>query len=110
MRHAHHFLAVATGLAIAIAGAFAVAEPTADAAGADAHFAQPTYEHARDGAVPDLTRYGVLGDTQKLAALGASIGVCHDALSAAGVRYREVPASHSGACGYDEALVVQASM
>lgn len=110
MKTSFPFVAVACGLAIAIAGAFAIAERTAEAAGSEQHFARPVYERARDGAVPDLTRYGVLGDKAKLASLGTSIGVCHDALSAAGVRYREVPAAHSGACGYDEALVVQASM
>ena len=110
MKRAYPFVAIASGLAIAIAGAFAIADRTADAAGADTHFARPTYERARDGAVPDLTRYGVLGDKLKLASLGENIGVCHDALSAAGVRYREVPAAHQGSCGYNEALVVQASM
>jgi hypothetical protein len=111
MKRAYPFVAVASGLAIAIAGAFAIAERTAEAAGAGERFARPAYERARDGAVPDLTRYGVLGDKLKLAALGEDTGVCHDALSAAGVRYREVPAARStGGCGYDEALVVQASV
>lgn len=110
MKSVHHILAVASGLAIAIAGAFAIAERTADAAGAGTHFARPVYERARDGSAPDLTRYGVLGDKLKLASLGANASVCHDALAAAGVRYREAPAAHSGACGYNEALIVQASI
>jgi hypothetical protein len=110
MKRAYHFAAISAGLAIAIAGVLSIQSRAAEAASSGTRFARPSYETAREGAVPDLTRYGVLGDKARLAELSSDAGVCRDALASAGVRFKQIPAQHSGACGYNEAVVVQASV
>jgi hypothetical protein len=110
MKRAYHLAAISAGLAIAVAGAFVIQSRAAEASSSKPSFARPSYETAREGAVPDLTRYGVIGDKARLAELTSDVGVCRDALASAGVRFKQVPAAHSGACGYNEAVIVQASV
>ncbi len=82
----------------------------AEASSASVRFARPDYTAARASAVIDLVKYAALGDGQRLAKLGRSTQACHDALAAAGIDFTIVPAQHDGNCGYDEAVVVDASM
>jgi hypothetical protein len=96
---------------IALSGGVLLANwRSAEAAAGGVHFARPDYSAARAGAVIDLSRYGSLGDVQKLAAMARDPQACHDALAAAGVAFTQVAPEHDGACGYDEAVVVQASL
>src|SRR5262249_19566469 len=111
MKRAIPFLAIGASLAIAVATSFVVNSRTAEAASTPVLFARPSFDHARAGVIPDLTRYGVLGDATGLAALSNDVGACHDALAAAGVRYKQIsPAHATGGCGYDEAVIVQSSL
>lgn len=111
MKRGIHLVTFAAGLAIAVAGAFAINTRTAEAAANRPTFARPNYEIARQGAILDLTRYSALNDMKRLAGISSNDQACHDALSAAGVRYSELPAVHAtGGCGYDEAVVVQSSL
>jgi hypothetical protein len=109
MKRAHTFMAIGAGLMVAAAAALVVSSRVAEAGGSS--FARPNYERARDGAVPDLTRYGSLGDTVRLERLRTDEQACRDALAAADVKFTELPAMHaSGGCGFDEAVVVKASI
>jgi hypothetical protein len=65
---------------------------------------------ARAGAVIDLSRYAALGDSRRLSRLKGDVQACHDALAAAGIAFTQVPAMHEGKCGYDEAVLVDASL
>lgn len=96
---------------IALAGGVLLANwRMAEAAGGAARFARPDYGVARAGAVIDLAKYGALADAARLADISKDVQACHDALAAAGVSFTMVPAEHDGKCGYDEAVVVQASL
>jgi hypothetical protein len=111
MKRAYPFLAGAVALGLAVVGAFTVNARSAEASASTPRFARPNFEGVRDGSIPDLTRFGLFGDTKKLAALANNANTCRDALAAAGVRFREVPATHAtGGCGYDEAVLVQGSL
>ena len=70
MKRIHTFMAIGAGLMVAVAAGVAITSRAAEAA-AGSGFARPNYELAREGAVIDLTRYGSLGDTKRLAQLGA---------------------------------------
>lgn len=82
----------------------------AEAAAGGVRFARPDYGVAATGAVIDLAKYGALGDVTRLAGLQKNVQACHDALAAAGVDYTIVAPQHEGACGYNEAVVVAASL
>lgn len=111
MKKSHSLIALGVGLIIALAGGVMLANwRQAEASNGVTHFARPDYGAARAGAVIDLSRYGSLADAQKLAAMSNDVQFCHDALAAAGVKFTQVAAEHDGACGYDEAVVVQASL
>jgi hypothetical protein len=111
MKTSHSFIALGAGLMIALGGGVLLANGRmAEAAGDGARFARPDYHRARDGAVIDLEKYASLGDIKHLAGLSRDPQICRDALAAAGVDFTMVPAEHKGKCGYDEALVVEASL
>lgn len=111
MKKSHSLIALGAGLMIALAGGVMLANwRQAEASNGVTHFARPDYGAARAGAVIDLSRYGSLADAQKLATMSNDVQFCHDALAAAGVKFTQVAAEHDGACGYDEAVVVQASL
>jgi hypothetical protein len=111
MKKSHSLIALGAGLMIALSGGVMAAQwRAAEAANGATHFARPDYGAARAGAVIDLSRYGSLADAQKLAAMSTDVQFCHDALAAAGVKFTQVAAEHDGACGFDEAVVVQASL
>ena len=110
MKRIHTFMAIGAGLMVAVAAGVAITSRAAEAA-AGSGFARPNYELAREGAVIDLTRYGSLGDTKRLAQLGADEQACHDALAAADVTFTQLPAIHaSGGCGFDDAVIVKTSV
>jgi hypothetical protein len=95
---------------VAATAGFAITSRAAEAAGGSG-FARPNYELGREGAIVDLTRYGLLGDTKRLAQIGTDEQACHDALAAAGVTFTELPAIRaSGGCGFDDAVVVKTSL
>jgi hypothetical protein len=111
MKRAYPYLAIAAGLVIAGFAAVAVNARSAEAASGRPQFARPNYELARQGAVIDLSRYASLADSKRLARLAIDVQACHDALASAGVRFTQLPAAHgSGGCGFDEAVLVQASL
>jgi hypothetical protein len=110
MKRAYPFIAIAAGLAIAVVAVLAVNARTAEAS-SNSGFARPNYEFEREGAVIDLSRYSSLNDIKRLARLSTDVAACHDALAAAGVRFTQIPAAHAtGGCGFDEAVLVQASL
>jgi hypothetical protein len=110
MKRAYPFIAIAAGLLVAVAAVMAVNSRTAEAS-SSASFARPNYEFEREGAVIDLSRYSSLNDIKRLARLSTDVAACHDALAAAGVRFTQIPAAHAtGGCGFDEAVLVQASL
>ncbi len=83
----------------------------AEAAGGAVRFARPDYGVARAGAVIDLAKYGALADAARLSGLSKDVQACHDALAAAGVQLHAwFRPSMTAACGYNEAVVVQASL
>jgi hypothetical protein len=111
MKKSHSFIALGAGVMIALSGGVLLANwRSAEAAAGGVHFARPSYDAARAGATIDLQKYGALGDVKRLAGLSKNLGACHDALAAAGVDFTIAPAEHDGACGYDEAVVVDASL
>lgn len=111
MKKSHSLIALGAGLMIALSGGAMLATwRSAEAANGKVHFARPDYSAARAGAVIDLSRYGSLTDGKKLSEMAQDPGYCHDALAAAGVTFTQVAGEHDGACGYDEAVVVQASL
>lgn len=111
MKTSHSFIALGAGLMIALSGGVMLAQwRSAEASAGRAHFARPDYSAPRPGAVIDLSRYGSMADAQKLSAMAHDVQNCHDALAAAGVTFTQVPAEHDGSCGYDEAIVVNASL
>lgn len=111
MKTSHSIIAGAAGLAVALAGGFAVATlRTAEATSGEARFARPMQEAIAKSAATDLTRYGVMGDEKALSLLSNNLKACQSALKAAGVSFTMVPARHEGACGYAEALEVKASL
>ena len=111
MKKSHSLIALGAGLMIALSGGVMLANwRSAEAANGSVRFARPDYSAARAGAIIDLSRYGALGDSRKLAAMARDVGYCHDALAAAGVTFTQAAAEHDGACGYDEAVVVEASL
>ncbi|RYY94395.1 MAG: extensin family protein [Alphaproteobacteria bacterium] len=111
MKKSHSLIALGAGLMIVLSAGLLLANwRMAEAANGQVRFARPNYDAARAGAVIDLQKYGALGDVKRLAGLSADLGSCHDALAAAGVDYTIQPAQHEGACGYNEAVVVEASM
>ncbi len=110
-RAAIPFLAIAAGLAIAVTAVVAVNARSAEAAAGKARFARPDYGVERAGAVIDLKRYAALVDSVRLGQLSTDAAACHDALAAADVAFTQLPPMHStGGCGYDEAVMVQASV
>jgi hypothetical protein len=111
MKKSHSLIALGAGLMIALSLGVVLANwRSAEAAAGRAHFARPDYSAPRAGAVIDLSRFGALGDVKKLAALSRDVQYCHDALAASGVVFTQLAAEHDGGCGYDEALVVNASL
>ncbi len=110
MKRPHIFIAIGAGLMVAAIAAFAATSRVAEAAGGSG-FARPNYELAREDAVLDLTRYGSLGDVERLAQLGMDEQACQDALAAADVTFTRLPAIRaSGGCGFDRAVVVKTSL
>jgi hypothetical protein len=110
MTRIHTLIAIGAGLMVAATAAFVISSRAAEASDSSG-FARPNYELARSGAIPDLTRYGSLGDTARLEQLRTDEQACHDALAAADVKFTELPAIHaSGGCGFDEAVVIKASV
>ncbi|MBK8837812.1 MAG: extensin family protein [Hyphomonadaceae bacterium] len=111
MKKSHSLIALGAGLMIALSGGLVLANwRMAEAANGAVRFARPNYDAARGGAILDLQKYGALGDAKRLAGLSKNLGACHDALAAAGVDFTIAQPEHEGACGYDEALVVDASL
>lgn len=113
MKKSHSLIALGAGVMIALSGGVMLANwRIAEAAGGQVRFARPNYDVARPAgsAVIDLQKYGALGDVKRLAGLSKNLESCHDALAAAGVNFTIAPAEHDGACGYDEAVVVDASL
>lgn len=111
MKKSHSFIALGAGVMIALTAGLLLANyRMAEAANGTVHFARPSYDAARAGAVVDLQKYGALGDVKRLASLSKNLESCHDALAAAGVSFSIEPEQHEGACGYKEAVVVDASM
>lgn len=89
----------------------AINSRSAEAASSKVSFARPNYEFARQGAVLDLTRYGSLADTRRLARFKDDEQACHDALAQAGVTFTQLPEMHaSNGCGYNEAVLVKSSL
>lgn len=110
MQRVQTLIAIGAGLMVAATAAFAISSRVAEAAGGSS-FARPNYELAREGAILDLTRYGSLGDTKRLALLEKEEKACQDALAAAGVAFTRLPAIRaSGGCGFDRAVVVKTSL
>ena len=106
----HTLIAIGAGLMVAATAAYVISSRVAEASDSSG-FARPNYELARAGAIPDLTRYGSLGDTVRLEQLRTDEQACHDALAAADVKFTELPPIHaSGGCGFDEAVVVKTSI
>ena len=111
MKKSHSLIALGAGLMIALSGGLVLANwRMAEAANGAVRFARPNYDAARAGAILDLQKYGALGDATRLAGLSKNLGACHDALAAAGVDFTIAQPEQEGACGYDEALVVNASL
>lgn len=112
MMKTHSIIAGAAGVAVAIAGGLTVANwRTADATSAEVRFVRPMQEAiAAKPAATDLTRYGVMGDEKALSLLSNNLTACTSALKAAGVSFTMVPAKQEGACGYQDALEVKASL
>lgn len=113
MKKSHSLIALGAGVMIALSGGVMLANwRIAEAAGGQVRFARPNYDVARPAgsAVIDLQKYSALGDVKRLAGLSKNLESCHDALAAAGVNFTIAPAEHDGACGYDEAVVVDASL
>jgi len=111
MKTSHSIIAGAAGLAVVLAGGFAIAAlRTAEATSGEARFARPMQEAVAKSAATDLTRYGVMGDEKALSLLSNNLKACQSALKAAGVSFTMVPARQEGACGYSEALEVKTSL
>src|SRR5690606_19866816 len=100
------------GLVVALVGGLALANMrTAEATNREARFVRPMQEAlAEKPAATDLTRFGVMGDEEALSLLSNNLKACTSALQAAGVSFTMVPAKQQGACGYQDALEVKASL
>lgn len=113
MKKAHSLIAASAGLVLALAGGLTVANlRTAEATNREARFARPMQEAIVEKVAPgtDLTRFGVMGDEKALSLLSNDLKACTTALKAAGVSFTMVPAKQEGACGYQDALEVKASL
>lgn len=111
MKRTYSILTVCVALAMCVGAVVAANSRSAEAASNKTSFARPNYEFARAGAVLDLTRYGSLADSRRLARFKADDQACHDALASAGVTFTQLPEMHaSNGCGYRQAVLVQASL
>jgi len=112
MKRALPFAAIALLLAVVAGAVFIPGARTADASSTpEMRFARPTFEAAQGSQWLDLTRYGAIGERDKLERLSSNANACHDVLDAAGVRFTQVkePMNDKG-CGVRDALRIDASL
>lgn len=112
MKILHSVLALAAGGLLLLGTAIVVGEGGVVEAGSA--FARPSFDTApvvppKPPAV-DLTMFSALADASQLRKLSRDVDACHEALSAASVMFKEVPAVSEGQCGFSEALEISSSL
>ncbi len=105
-------IAAVAGLVVALAGGLSVANlRTAEATSKTPHFVRPSATPVNAApAAPDLTLFSAMADERVVSAMKNDLAACEAALSAAGVTFKQVPAVKEGACGYNDAIEVKASL
>ena len=112
MKKTHSLIAACAGLVIALGAGLSMANfRSAEATSARATFARPTaVAEAPKSPGVDLTLFSALADPAQLKKLSGDVNACHEALSAASVMFKEVPAMKQGQCGFAEALEISSSL
>jgi hypothetical protein len=112
MKTLHSGLALVAVVALFLGVAFAPASgPSAEEGSAFVHpsFAPAAVVAAKPPGV-DLTLFSALADASQLKKLSRDVDACHQALSAASVMFKEVPAVSDGQCGFTEAVEISSSL
>src|SRR5690606_21076941 len=114
MKKSHSLIAASAGLVIALGAGFTVANfRSAEATSIQASFARPDFNAPMSSPARktvDLTLFSALADASQLEQLSSDVEACHDALSAAAVTFKPMPAVRDGQCGYSEAVEISSSL